>query len=403
MGNFSDVVIVGGGPTGSFCALNLAKRNINVTVFEEHSEVGVPCHCAGHLSINGLKTLGLYPLPKDVVENTFRGTRIYSPKGLEFSIRFPSPMTCVVDRVLFDRHIAQLAEKVGANFLLKSKVERLTSEKGSIKGIEVNTGGNFLKIPCKIVVDAEGTSYKILRQAGLCPPPKNSLITCINTVIENVKDVEPDTVEVFLGNTYAPGFYAWLIPLGEEKAKFGLGVKMGNPKTFLQKLKHKHPAASKKLSKAKILREAYHQIPLCGPIRAYCSGFLAIGDAAAQVKPTTGGGVIFGLHCAKIAADVTIEAIKRDDYSSKILSTYQRRFMKLLGFDIRVMKKIRTFLNEMPDEKLDEIISFCRKTRMDLELSDLEEVDFQGRALLTMWRKPRMLAMLTYFLLKGLT
>jgi flavin-dependent dehydrogenase len=49
MENFSEVIVVGGGPSGSFCALNIAEKNVNVTVFEEHDEIGVPCHCAGHL------------------------------------------------------------------------------------------------------------------------------------------------------------------------------------------------------------------------------------------------------------------------------------------------------------------------------------------------------------------
>lgn len=402
MENFSDIIVVGGGPSGSFCALNIAKRNINVTVFEEHEEIGVPCHCAGHLSIKGLKTLGLYPLPKEVVENTFLGAKIYSPKGLEFSIQFPSPITCVVDRSLFDKHVAHLAKKAGANFVLKSRVECLIVKKDSVKGVKVKADGKTFEAYGKIVVNAEGTAYKILRQAGLFPPARDSFVNCVNAEVENVEDVEPDIVEVFLGKTYAHGFYAWLIPLKEDKAKVGLGAKTGNPKMLLQKLMYKHPVASKKLRNAKILQEAFHPIPLSGPVKAYSNGFLAVGDAAAQVKPTTGGGVIFGLHCARIAADVAAEAIKRDNYSLRFLSTYQRRFMKLLGFDIKIMKETRKILNNVSDEKLDKIIDFCSRIHVDLDFLDFREIDFQGRTLLSVWRKPRMLATLAYFLLSSL-
>ena len=147
------------------------------------------------------------------------------------------------------------------------------------------------------------------------------------------------------------------------------------------------------------MRENFHPIPLSGPVKAYSNGFLAVGDAAAQVKPTTGGGVIFGLNCAKIAANVAVEAIKRGDYSSKFLNTYQWCFMKLLGFDVKVMKIARKLLDTLPDEKIDKIIDFCKKTHVDLDLSDLKEIDFQGRILLDIWRKPRMLSTLVYFLL----
>ncbi|MEM2688699.1 MAG: NAD(P)/FAD-dependent oxidoreductase [Candidatus Bathyarchaeia archaeon] len=396
MENFSDLIVIGGGPSGSFFALNTARKNINVIVFEEHNEIGVPCHCAGHLSISGLNALGLYLPPKKVVKNIFRSAKIYSPSGLEFSVRFSSPLTCAVDRSLFDKHLAYLAEKAGANFLFKSRVERLILEKGFVKGVEANVNGKTLKILGKIIVDAEGVSYKILRQTGLSSPAKDNFVNCVNAEVENVEDIELDTVEVFLGKTYAPGFYAWLIPLKDGTTKVGLGAKTGNPKAFLQRLMHKHPAASKKLKRAKILREVLHPIPLSGPVKAYSNGFIAVGDAAAQVKPTTGGGVIFGLNCAKIAADVAAEALGKNDYTSTFLRLYQQRFTKLLGFDIKVMKVARKMLDKLPDKKLDKIIDFCKKIQLDLDLLGLKEVDFQGRTFLKTWNKPRVLATLAY-------
>ena len=59
-----DVAIIGGGPVGSYAALHLAKKGIPVTVYEEHPEIGLPSHCAGHISIRSLKTMGLYPLAR---------------------------------------------------------------------------------------------------------------------------------------------------------------------------------------------------------------------------------------------------------------------------------------------------------------------------------------------------
>lgn len=397
----SDVIVVGGGPSGSFCALNITKRGFNVTLFEEHGEIGVPCHCPGHLSINGLKNLGLYPLPKGIVENIFVGARIYSPKGLDVAIRFASPVTCAVNRSLFDKYIAQLAEKAGARVLLNSKVESLMLEGEHIKGVVAKTDGGALKFLGKMVVDAEGTAYKILRQAKLSPPSRDSFVYCVNAKVENVENVEPDIVEVFLGNAYAPGFYAWLIPIRDDAAKIGLGTKRGNPKALLKKLMHKHPTASKKLGRAKILQEIFHLIPIGGPVKAYADGFLAVGDAASQVKPTTGGGVVLGLNCAKIAADVAVKALELEDYSPEFLSMYQRRFMKYLGFDIKIMIKARKLLNEISDEGLDRFIDFCNKISIEKDSRDIKEIDFQGRFLLGAWQKPRILAALTYFLLNN--
>lgn len=399
MENFSDVIVVGGGPSGSFCALNMAKRAINVMVFEEHNEIGIPCHCAGHLSIDGLKNLGLYPLPKGMVENVFLGAKIYSPSGAEFSVRFPSPITCVVNRSLFDRYISQLAEKAGARYFLGSKVESLSFGEKYIKVAVAKTSGGTSKFFSKIVVDAEGATYKILKQIGLAAPRKN-FVYCVNAEVENADNTELDKVEIFLGNKYAPGFYAWLIPKEGGLAKVGLGAKTGNPKILLRKLMHKHPAASKKLEKAKILQETFHPIPLGGPIkRAYSHGFLAVGDAASQVKPTTGGGVIFGLNCARIAADIAAEAINTNNISAKFLSMYQKRFMKFLGFDIKIMLGIRRILNKIPDKMLDKFIDLCRKNFSEDYFQDLREIDLQGHMLLKALQKPRTIAMITHSLI----
>ena len=84
-GNAPDAIVIGGGPVGSYAALNLAKLGVKVTVFEEHPQIGLPSHCAGHLSIRSLSSMGMYPLPKGIVENTFRTANFYSPAGTKFS------------------------------------------------------------------------------------------------------------------------------------------------------------------------------------------------------------------------------------------------------------------------------------------------------------------------------
>jgi geranylgeranyl reductase family protein len=395
----SDVIVVGAGPCGSFAALNMAKHGANVVVFEEHEENGVPTHCAGHLSIRGLKNLDLYPLPAEIVENTFCGITFHSPKGRSFSIRFSQPMTCAVNRALFDKHIAKLAEDNGVEYWLNSRVASLVIENGFVRGAigKQNSGGNQ-KFSAKIVVDGEGVSSKILRQAGLAGLDRSMLVNGVEAEVENAKDMEMDMVEVFLGKNYAPNFYAWLIPKRNGRAKLGLAAKTGNPKELLLKLMAKHPVASKKLQTAKILQTNFHALTLGGPIqRAYSNGFLAVGDVASQVKPTTGGGVIFGMTGARIAAEVALEALKRNDFSADFLSLYQRRFAKTLSFDMNVMLKIRKMLNAMSDEKLEDIISLCTTMKLDEAISNLEDLDFQGKTLMRALRYPRMLTAIIFF------
>lgn len=392
-----DAVVVGGGPVGSFAALNLAKLHRNVMVFEEHEAVGVPSHCAGHLSIRGLRNLGLYPLPNAIVENTFSQANFYSPAGFKFSVELAKPVTCVVNREAFDKYIASMAEAAGARYYLNSRVQSLIMDGGAVKGVNVTHVNAAERVPAKIVVDAEGISSRLLRQAGLAALHSEGLVYGVEAEVENVVDLELDAVEVFLGQAYAPGFYAWLIPRLDGTAKVGLAIKRGNPKMFLQRLMHKHPVASKRLGRARIKRITFHPITLGGPItRAYADGFLAVGDAASQVKPTTGGGVIFGLTCARIAAEVAHEALLSGDVSSAFLQLYQKRFSQALSFDFRVMLQLRRFLDSISDEKLDSLLRFYTRIGLDRTLKDVDEIDFQGKLLLKILNKPAMFAALAY-------
>jgi geranylgeranyl reductase family protein len=399
MKTVSEAVVVGGGPVGSFTAWNLARLGVDTTVFEEHAEIGVPSHCAGHISIRSLKNLGLYPLPDGLVENTFSAANVYSPTGTSFAVRLKHPVTCAVNRELFDKLLAERAQAAGAAYRLGTRVQSLAIGDGVVKGVNVAQANSAETVESKVVIDAEGISSRLLKETGLVGLNRQRIVYAVEAEVENVKNLPTDAVEVYFGKDYAPGFYAWIIPRHDGTAKVGLAARTGNPKELLQRLMLKHPVASKKLGQARILRIAYHPITLGGPIpKAYADGFLAVGDVASQVKPTTGGGVIFGLTCAQIAAETASEAIRHNDVSAGFLQQYQKRCSDKLGFDFSVMLRLRRFLDSLSDERMDQALMVCKRLRLDEALADVEEIDFQGQSLLNLLRKPAAVAALAYFL-----
>ena len=380
---------MGGGSCGSFSAFSAAKAGANVVVFEEHETIGIPSHCAGYLSLSGLKRLGLLPLPNKIVENEFRSAVFYSPCGKEFSVRFSSPVTCVIDRELFDKHLAKLAMKAGVEYRLGVRVDSLVLDSSFVKGIVVSHEDEKETLTSNIVIDAEGVSSSLLKKAGYPTLNRSAVVNAVHAEVDRIDDVEGDAVEVYLGRKYARDFYAWIIPRRDGSAKIGLATKGGNPKEYLQRFVHNHPIASRKFKRSKIVKKSFHPIPLGGPIcRTYHNGLLIVGDAASQVKPTTGGGVVMGLTCAKIAGEIAHQAIQQNDFSESFLSLYQQMWQQAIGFDMAVMRQIRLMLNRLSDDKLDKIIRLCSELHVDKTLRRVKEIDFQGRALFPILKSP---------------
>jgi digeranylgeranylglycerophospholipid reductase len=372
---------------------------VEVTICEEHKEVGFPSHCPGHISINGLDKLGLH-IPEKIIENRISGAAFYSPCGNEFRVNLSSPVTYVINRTMLDEYLAQLAERAGARLVLGTRVEKLLIDNDSVAGVSLK---NREHLKSKTVVDAEGCASTLLRQIGLQAFDRSLAVNAVNGETNHADGLEDDTVEVYLGQKYAPGLYAWIIPKRDGSAKVGLATRIGNVKEHLKFFLSSHPIASKKIRFSDVQHVSYHLIPLGGPIRkTYQNGFLAVGDVASQVKPTTGGGVIMGLTCAKIAGETAAQALRHRDFSGSFLSRYQDRWKQAIGFDMNAMRRIRMMLNRLSDKRLDGIIRLCSQLHVDERLQGLKDIDFQGKATLQLLKSPSAWTIMMYSLLSSL-
>jgi len=394
------IVVVGGGPCGSYAAYAAAKLGAEVLVCEEHEEVGAPKHCAGHLNVSSLERLGIR-VPRAAIENEIKGAFFCSPSGKQFVLRCRAPVTYVVNRELFDKHLAELAIKAGVKYRFKSGVKSLILDSGSVKGVVLK---GEERVEANVVIDAEGCSSKLLKKTGLDGLEGSMMVKGAQAEVDCVEGTEEDMVEVYFGRNVAPGFFAWIIPRKDGSAKVGLATESGDPRKYLRRFMEKHPVASQKLKKSRTTSISFHPIPLAGPIpKTYSDGFLVVGDAASQVKPTTGGGVIFGLTCARVAGEVAYEAVKMQDFSEAFLSRYQSRWKRLVGFDLAAMLRMRRMLDSLSDSRIDGMIDLCRKLGVDSVLEKVGDLDFQGRSLIPMIKYPGTLAVISYFLFSWLT
>ena len=396
------IVVIGGGPCGSFVALSIARQNIPVTVFEEHNRIGYPCHCTGHVGIKGLHRLGL-DVPDDIIVNRIRGARFYSPSCKELVLDHGSSVTYVIDRSKFDDWLAGQAKQHGATYVLNSRVESMTSETGRRKLVVEGSDGSR-QLSCDLVVDAEGYPPTLLRSAGLRRADPSQIVNGVTADAENLSDADEEFVELFFSENYSSGFFAWIVPKQHGSARIGLGVRGRDPVSLLRQFIDRHPIASERLKNCRITRLITHPIVVGGPTsKTFANGLLEVGDAASQVKPTTGGGIITGMLCSQIAAEIACEAWRKTDFTARFLSRYQSKWKKILGKDFLVMHKIRTRLDKMSDDRMNSLFELALKTKVMNDIQILDDIDLQGSSFIGLTKNPRSLINLIRFVFGALT
>jgi digeranylgeranylglycerophospholipid reductase len=388
--NSADIAIVGCGVSGASAAIAATTRGLSVSIFEEHEQVGEPSHCSGHVGILSFKRFAP-TIPRRLIENEIKGAILHPPNGKPLILYRPKPVTWVLNRAEFDKYLASLAVKNGASLRLGARVVSFERTDGAVR--LKACGRDEAEISCKMLIDASGCAASVSKYDGLTKPGRGMLVNSAQFNVENLTDVDEDFVEVFFGQNYAPGFFGWIIPRRDGSAKVGIAAGgRANVRNCFERFIHRHPVVSKKLRHSKpIAAPMYHPIPVGGArSRTYANNIISVGDAASQVKPTTGGGIVFGLACGRIAGETAADAVKIGDVSASRLSSYEKAWRQLIGLDLSAMSWLRRLLYRLPDRQLDRILRIATELKADEILNKTADIDFQGRTLISLARDPRL-------------
>jgi len=376
------VVTVGAGVAGCEAALEASKKNARVLVLEEHPQVGLPSHCSGVVSLKGLDLLGL-EAHSSFSQKLIHGARFFPPHGESIEVRKKGPVALILNRMKLDQFLAKQAVAAGAELRAKtraSKFERTTDG-------DLLTLGDGSKVHTKIVIDASGAGSRLPEQAGLQSPDWAQILPGLQYELVDMKE-QGDLVELFFGSKRAPGFFAWSIPTGKNSARVGLASKKGNVKRFLDDLvKEQWPKASVDATKS-------GSVLVAGPIsRCWSTGFIVVGDAAGQVKQTTGGGIVIGGYCGKLAGIAAASAsVHNGEESEGFLRNYDSQWREKFGSDLRKMGLARKLFASLSDETLDRLFTVLRDNVGEIE--EEGDMDFQGKIITRMLKKRKVATLL---------
>jgi geranylgeranyl reductase family protein len=374
-----DVAVIGAGPVGSMATEHLAKAGLRSILVEEHSHIGEPCHCTGKLTSHAFEE---FDLPKDVILNTINGYVIHSPGDVMVRICPKRAKSRIMDRTMFDQKLALRAEDAGAEIQSNTRAQDGTyTSNGTVRIITKNNGSKRA-IEARMVIDAEGAFPLLLEKFGL--RRKNTFIYGLQYYYSGASIEEPDIAHIFFGKNLAPGFIAWIAPSSETTAKVGLeldnSLSRRSPREYLERFVREDSTTKKVLRNAKLERVTYGMEPIGGAIpKSYANRFLVAGDAAGQVKSTSGGGIYYGLKAAKWAAETTINYLNDPDQKDSVLRQYEDGWKSALDKELELTAHARRVLNVISDHDLDTIFQMVSvESRMGGTLDSATDSAYQS-------------------------
>jgi len=359
-----DVAVIGGGPVGSYVAYRLAEVGYGVVVLEQHKRLGEQVCCTG---IIGQECVSSFAVEDNVILRQANSARLFSPSGKLLRLWREEPQAYIIDRVAFDVAMASRAQDKGAEYILNSLVRDI-EVRGDRVRVEATCREERLNFEARVIVIATGFGSRLPEQLGL-----GKVSDFVMGAQAEVETTGIDEVEVYFGQEIAPGFFAWLVPTSPQRARVGL-LSRHSPRLYLRKLIPSLLAQGKIASAEAEL--SYGGIPLKPLARTYSERVVVVGDAAGQVKPTTGGGIYYGLLCAQIAANNLQRALQADDLSLRSLAGYEREWKKKLGRELRISYWARKFYERLSDKQIDRMFDIIKSNGIDEALLKAPDLSF---------------------------
>lgn len=329
--------IIGGGPAGLYTAYILSRSGKKVQVFEEHEKIGIPVQCTGittaHLS-------GFFPTSNNFYINKIKIARIISPNK-SIDIKFKNE-NYVIDRARFDNFLAKLAKKQGT---IIHRNNKFISYHGNYIRIKNTNNNKIKKIKNKILIGADGPSSKVSKILN----PNIKIKYWIGSQARIKIKSKKNTFQVFLGSN-APKFFGWIVPESEKISRVGLATE-SNPNYYFKKFLNKL-----NINNNQILKYQGGMIPNYNSrikIFDQKKNIYLVGDAATQVKATTGGGIIPALNASKILSNSINNNLN-----------YQKMIEKKIKKDLYISSIVRKFLNKFSNQDYDKLILMCKNKKI---------------------------------------
>ena len=304
----SVVSIIGAGPAGNYSAYLLAKKGHDVSVFEEHSTIGLPWACTGVITHDVLAKQ--IKLPEEIIVNRIKKARIISPDKSSVEVNLKNDI--IVDRTGLDQFVAAMAKKAGAKYYVNHRFMNIIKNNGKvIASIKNKNLEQTKEIESDFLIGADGPRSEVAKSAGLFGDRKFYVGMQVTAKLEN------DNVIEFFPSKEG---IAWTVPENKKMVRAGIaGNNQANAyfDTFMK-------SAVGEDYKEKITGHQAGPIPVYNPkLQTQKGKVMLAGDAATMVKAPTLGGINQSLIAATAVKNAVHDGLD-----------YKKMWKRKLGRDL---------------------------------------------------------------------
>ena len=284
--NDHEVIVVGGSAAGLFTAATVARGGRRVRVLESKPQFE-PTPRTLIVTDHFRHQMGT-AASENIVNEIRRFELFTDGRSAQIALNKPD---LIIERSRLISALAREAEQAGATLSFDTRFLGIGPNARGLR-LDVESGGKHEELHADSVVGADGAASRVARASGW--PPVET-VPLVQAIVRLPKDCPPDTTRVWFVPDDTPYFY-WLIPESAERGAVGVIGEHGSDtkscfERFLEK-KHLVP-----------LEWQGARIPVYRgwvPVRRRIGNgeVYLVGDAAAQVKVSTVGGIVTGFRGA---------------------------------------------------------------------------------------------------------
>lgn len=359
-----NTIIIGGGAVGSYLAGKLAHAGYRVLVLDKKSAAGLDICCTGIVS---KACLDLLSIDEALIMRQMNTARFFAASGKAIRLQRKEPVAYVIERSSLDQALADRAQSYGAYYLFDIEATDIQLKKDSVH-VTTSCGDQEKLLEAETVVIATGFGSPLLAHLGL-----GKISDYAVGAQAEINLTEPGDVEIYFDQRLAPGGFAWLVPARNNTGLAGV-LTREQPKrhlnTFLSILKTQGKITSTEVT------ARFGTIPLRPLRKTYSDRMLVVGKAAGQVKPTSGGGIYYGLLCADLAAQTLHQGFQSHDLSASRLALYQKRWRARLGKELRVSYWANRIYGKLSNRQIDSLHYFISNNGLTQLIAELDDPYF---------------------------